>query len=94
MTTLAFDARVYDKRLYAVGFSAEQAEVGVALQQEAVNATLDQKRNTELATKHDLTETELKLELKIAKTNTVIAQTKARLIRWETGVGFFANYID
>ncbi|MEO1884230.1 MAG: DUF1640 domain-containing protein [Methyloprofundus sp.] len=91
MTTLAFDTHVYDKCLYAVGFSAGQAEVVVALQQEVVNATLDQKRNTELATKHDLTEAELKLELKIAKTNTVIAQTKAGLIRWKTGVGFFCK---
>jgi hypothetical protein len=73
MTTLVFDTHVYVKRLHAVGFSEEQAEVVVALQQEAVNATLDQMRNSELATKHDLTET----ELKIAETNTAIAQIKA-----------------
>jgi uncharacterized membrane protein YhaH (DUF805 family) len=40
MTTLVFDTHVYVKRLHAVGFSEEQAEVVVALQQEAVNATL------------------------------------------------------
>jgi hypothetical protein len=62
MTTLVFDTHVYVKRLHAVGFSEEQAEVVVALQQEAVNATLGQMRNSELATKHDLTETELKIE--------------------------------
>ncbi|NYT47054.1 MAG: DUF1640 domain-containing protein [Candidatus Methanofishera endochildressiae] len=88
MTTLVFDTHVYVKRLHAVGFSEEQAEVVVALQQEAVNATLGQMRNSELATKHDLTETELKIELKIAETNTAIAQIKAGLIRWIMGVGF------
>lgn len=36
MTTLVFDTHVYVKRLHAVGFSEEQAEVVVALQQKAL----------------------------------------------------------
>lgn len=98
MTTLVFDTHDFVRRLHDAGFSETQAEILTQLQQESVDATLEQFHNidavtkqdlreTELALKHNLREAELKLELKIVETHTAIAQTKAELIRWVIGVG-------
>lgn len=54
MNTLAFDTLAYAKKLKAVGFSEEQAEV----QAEALAEVIDDK----LATKRDLQEMELRLK--------------------------------
>ncbi|BBL57042.1 coiled-coil domain-containing protein [Methylomonas koyamae] len=81
MTTLAFDTHAFVKRLHEVGFTDEQAERLAELSQEIVNATLEQIHQRELASKQDLKETELRLELKIA-------ETKSDLIRWIVGAGF------
>jgi len=102
VSVLVFDTHDFVQRLQGVGFSEDQAEVLTRLQQESVNATLEQVHNTEIATKQDLKETELalkhdfremelKLELKISETNTKIAETKSELIRWIVGAGFFTN---
>lgn len=80
MTTLAFDTHAFVKRLHEVGFTDIQAETLTALHQEIVNATLEQIHHKELASKQDLKETELRLELKIA-------ETKSDLIRWIVGAG-------
>ncbi|ANE54268.1 MULTISPECIES: coiled-coil domain-containing protein [Methylomonas] len=80
MTTLAFDTHAFVKRLHEVGFTDEQAERLAELSQEIVNATLEQIHQRELASKQDLKETELRLELKIA-------ETKSDLIRWIVGAG-------
>ncbi|SHE19894.1 coiled-coil domain-containing protein [methanotrophic endosymbiont of Bathymodiolus puteoserpentis (Logatchev)] len=92
MSVLVFDTHDFVRRLHDAGFSETQAEVLTRLQQESVNAALEQVhssevatkqdlRETELALKHDLREMELKLELKIA-------DTKSELIRWIVGAGF------
>jgi len=81
MTTLAFDTHAFVKRLHDAGFTDAQAETLTALHQEIVNATLEQVHQKELASKQDLKETELRLELKIA-------ETKSELIRWIVGAGF------
>ncbi len=91
MTTLVFDTHDFVRRLHDAGFSETQAEILTQLQQESVDATLEQMhdvdvvtrqdlRETELTLKHDLREVELKLELKIS-------ETKAELVRWVIGVG-------
>jgi len=80
MTTLAFDTHAFVKRLHEAGFTDVQAETLTALHQEIVNATLEQVHQKELASKQDLKETELRLELKIA-------ETKSDLIRWIVGAG-------
>jgi hypothetical protein len=92
VSVLVFDTHDFVRRLHDAGFSETQAEVLTRLQQESVNAALEQVhssevatkqdlRETELALKHDLREMELKLELKIA-------DTKSELIRWIVGAGF------
>lgn len=80
MTTLAFDTHAFVKRLHEVGFTDEQAERLAELSQEIVNAILEKIHQRALASKQDLKETELRLELKIA-------ETKSDLIRWIVGTG-------
>lgn len=84
MNTLAFDTHEFVKKLKGVGFSEEQAEVITDLQKTTLSNTLEQARHDykldNLATKRDLKETEMRLELKIA-------ETKADLVRWVVGVG-------
>lgn len=84
MTTITFDTHEFVKKLKDVGFSEQQAEVITDLQKTTVSNTLEQARHDyqldDLATKRDLREMELRLELKIA-------ETKADLVRWVVGVG-------
>ena len=84
MSTLTFDTHEFVKELKEAGFSEQQAEAITRLQKTAINSTLEQARHDyeldDLATKRDLKELELKLELKIA-------ESKAELIRWVVGVG-------
>lgn len=83
-TTLTFDTHEFVKKLKGVGFSEEQAEVLTDLQKTTAFNTLEQARHDyeldDLATKRDLKELELTLNLKIA-------ETKAELIRWVVAVG-------
>ncbi|MEI6709168.1 MAG: DUF1640 domain-containing protein [Methylococcales bacterium] len=84
MTTLTFDTHDFVKKLKGVGFSEEQAELITDLQKTTMLNTLEQAKHDyeleDLATKRDLKELELGLELKIS-------ETKADLIRWVVGVG-------
>ncbi len=81
MTTLAFDTYAYIRKLKESGITEEQARAQV----EALSLALEQFQSeihlSESATKQDLREVELKLELKIA-------ETKSELIRWIVGAGF------
>lgn len=70
MTTLAFDTLMYAKKLREAGVPENQAEV----QAEAMAEIVEDK----LATKQDLRNLELTLELKIA-------ETKAEVIKWMLG---------
>jgi hypothetical protein len=84
MTALTFDTHDFVKKLKGAGFSEEQAEVLTELQKATSQNTLEQARHDyeldDLATKRDLKELQLTLELKIA-------ESKADLIRWVVGVG-------
>lgn len=91
MNTLAFDTHEFVKKLKDVGFSEEQAEVITNLQKTTSSNTLEQARHDydldNLATKRDLRELELKIELVRSELKRDIAETKAELIRWVVGVG-------
>ncbi len=81
MTTLAFDTYAYIRKLKDSGITEEQARAQV----EALSLALEQFQSelhlSESATKQDVRESELTLELKIA-------ETKAELVRWIVGAGF------
>ncbi|MGZ5077599.1 MAG: DUF1640 domain-containing protein [Methylobacter sp.] len=81
MTTLAFDTYAYIRKLKDSGITEEQARAQV----EALSLAFEQFQSelhlSETATKQDLREVELKLELKIA-------ETKSELVRWIVGAGF------
>lgn len=81
MTTLAFDTYAYILKLKDSGVTEEQA----CAQMEALSLAFEQFHSelhvSKSATKQDVRESELKLELKIA-------ETKADLIRWIVGAGF------
>ncbi len=81
MTTLAFDTYAFIRKLKDSGITEEQARAQV----EALSLALEQFQSelhlSESATKQDIREGELKLELKMA-------ETKAELVRWIVGAGF------
>ncbi|MGZ8171686.1 MULTISPECIES: DUF1640 domain-containing protein [Methylobacter] len=81
MTTLAFDTYAYIRKLKESGITEEQARAQV----EALSLALEQFQSelhlSVSATKQDIRESELTLELKIA-------ETKAELVRWIVGAGF------
>jgi len=91
VNTLTFDTHEFVKKLKDVGFSEEQAEVITNLQKTTSSNTLEQARHDydldNLATKRDLRELELKIELVRSELKRDIAETKAELIRWVVGVG-------
>jgi hypothetical protein len=81
MATLAFDTYAYIRKLKDSGVTEEQARAQV----EALSLAFEQFQSelhlSESATKQDVRESELKLELKIA-------ETKAELVRWIVGAVF------
>jgi hypothetical protein len=83
MTTLTFDTHDFVKKLKEVGFSEEQAEMLTELQKTTVSNTLEQARHDyeldDLATKRDLKELELSVNLKIS-------ESRSELVRWIIGV--------
>lgn len=97
MTTLTFDTHEFVKKLKDVGFSEEQAEAITSLQKTTSSNTLEQARHDydldNLATKRDLREIELKIELVRSELKRDIAETKAELIRWVVGVGLLQTVL-
>jgi hypothetical protein len=97
MTTLTFDTHDFVKKLKGVGFSEEQAEVITELQKTTVANTMEKARHDydldNLATKRDLKELELKIELVRSELKRDIAENKAELIRWVIGVGLLQTTI-
>ena len=91
MSTITFDTHDFVKKLKGVGFSEEQAEVITDLQKATLLNTLEQAKHDyeldDLATKRDLKELDLKIELTKAELKRDIAETKAELIRWVVSVG-------
>lgn len=102
MTTIPFDTLQFATDLIESGISEVQAtaitKAVSKAQQEALSTVINQVNHDykldEVATKHDIRELELKIELlrsdtgrMIAETNQRIAETKAELIRWVVGAG-------
>jgi hypothetical protein len=99
MTTLTFDTHEFFKELKDAGFSEQQAEVITKLQKNTVHATLEQARHDyeldNIATKRDLKELELKMELiraelkrDIETVRKELSETKTDLQRWIVTVVF------
>lgn len=86
MTTLAFDTYAFIRKLKESGITEEQARAQV----EALSLAFEQFQSelhlSESATKQDVRESELTLELKIA-------ETKAELVRWIVGAGFLQTVL-
>ncbi|TAK63135.1 DUF1640 domain-containing protein [Methylobacter sp.] len=81
MTTLAFDTYAFIRKLKDSGITEEQARAQVEALSQALEQFQSELHLSESATKQDIRESELKLELNIA-------ETKAELVRWTVGVGF------
>ncbi|QLA16684.1 DUF1640 domain-containing protein [Desulfolutivibrio sulfoxidireducens] len=75
MTTTTFDTLAFAKRLMEAGFTERQAEAQVTVLREIVES--------ELATKRDLRELELRLTAEMVKVN---AETKADILKWVAGM--------
>jgi hypothetical protein len=92
MSTIPFDTLQIANRLKAVGFTDEQAAAITDIQREVSAETLQQAVHDfhldDVATKRDIRELELKLELIRSDTARLIAETKADLTRWIIGAGF------
>ena len=97
MNALTFDTHEFVKKLKEVGFSEEQAEAITSLQKTTSSSTLEQARHDydldNLATKRDLKDVELKIELVRSELKRDIAETKAELIRWVVGVGLLQTVL-
>lgn len=81
MTTLTFDTYAFIRKLKESGITEEQARAQVEALSLALEQFQSELRLSESATKQDIKEAELRLELKIA-------ETKADLVRWIIGAGF------
>ncbi|NDY58848.1 DUF1640 domain-containing protein [Desulfovibrio sulfodismutans] len=75
MVTTTFDTLAFAKRLMEAGFTERQAEAQVTVLREIVES--------ELATKRDLRELELRLTAEMVKAN---AETKADILKWVAGM--------
>ena len=95
MNAFAFDTHAFVKRLKDAGFTEIQAETLTELQQEAGLSFVDQAKRDyrldELATKRDIREIELKIEVVRAELKKDIADTKADLTRWVMGMGILQS---
>ncbi|MBF0176509.1 MAG: DUF1640 domain-containing protein [Magnetococcales bacterium] len=78
MTAATFDTHAYVKKLRAVGFTEEQAEVQAETLSSIFKTNLD-----ELATRRDLKELELTIKAELRKD---IETAKAETIKWMFGV--------
>jgi tRNA U38,U39,U40 pseudouridine synthase TruA len=88
MSTLTFDTYAFIRKLKESGISEEQARAQVEALSTAFEQFQGESHFTDLATKHDFRELELKIELVRAELKRDLAETKAELIRWIVGAGF------
>ena len=86
MAAITFDTLKFVEHLMAAGISEAQAKAISEAQREVLSEVFEQK---ELATKNDIKE----LELKITEIKASIAETKAELVRWVVGAGFFQTVL-
>lgn len=93
MTAVTFDTLAYVKRLEDAGFSRRQAEMQVEIQVEMLHEQrkILEERDTRLADKSDLRETELRLQAEIEKVRaelkTDMKSLELRLLKWQFGIG-------
>jgi hypothetical protein len=88
MATLTFDTYAFIRKLKESGISEEQARAQVEALSTAFEQFQVESHYTDLASKHDIRELELKIELVRAELKRDMAETKAELIRWIVGAGF------
>ena len=88
MATLTFDTYAFIRKLKESGIPEEQARAQVEALSTAFEQFQGEAHFTELASKHDIRELELKIELVRAELKRDMAETKAELIRWIIGAGF------
>ena len=88
---MSFDTHTFYNRLKSVGFSEQQAEAIAEIQKETATAAIEQARHDyhldELATKRDLKELELKIEMVKADLQRDLSNAKADLTRTVLSVG-------
>lgn len=91
MSAVPFDTHALVKRLQGAGFTVEQAEAIADAQRESGVAFVEQAKHDyhldELATKRDLKELEIKMEVIRSDLRRDIAESKADLTRWVVGMG-------
>ena len=95
MTTIPFDTLQFAADLIQGGFSEAQAtamtKAVTKVQQDSLATVIDKVKHDyqldDVATKRDIRELELKIELVKSELKRDIAETKADLIRWVVGVG-------
>lgn len=88
MSTLTFDTYAFIRKLKESGIPEEQARAQVEALSSAFEQFQGETHFTKLASKHDIRELELKIELVRAELKRDMAETKAELIRWIVGAGF------
>jgi regulator of protease activity HflC (stomatin/prohibitin superfamily) len=90
VSTLALDTYALVSKLKDNGFTEQQAAANVEAITKAIDTALEQARHDyhldELATKRELRELELKIELIRSDLKKDIAESKAELIRWVVGM--------
>lgn len=88
---ITFDTHHFYNQLKSVGFSEEQADAIAQIQKETATAAIEQAKHDyhldELATRRDLKELELKIEMVKADLQRDLANTKAELSRTILTVG-------
>ncbi|MDR1350622.1 MAG: CCDC90 family protein [Zoogloeaceae bacterium] len=78
MTAITFDTLQFVKNLQSKGFKPEQAE-GIS------DALKDVMTVAEVATTHDLKELEKSIKQDLNQLEIKLAETKAEIIKWNTG---------
>ncbi|MGZ5015935.1 MAG: DUF1640 domain-containing protein [Methylobacter sp.] len=79
MTTIAFDTHKFVKILQDAGFEPKQAEA-------VSNAVLEVYSGSEVVTKQDLREQELRLETRLMGLDAKISDIKYDLVKWIAGM--------
>ncbi len=92
MTAITIDTYALINSLKEAGFEESQAKAQIDAITQIVNVTREQiehdHRLDDTASKRDIREIELKIELVKSELKRDIAESKAELVRWVIGAGF------
>jgi len=88
MSSLTFDTYAFIRKLKESGIPEEQARAQVEALSSAFEQFQGETHFADLASKHDIRELELKIELVRAELKRDVAESKAELVRWIIGAGF------